>query len=73
MARIAKELGREVATGDDARRIMKIGTWYESAVEQRADGEHGKGNDGDETVTVAGGNSIVAPGDTAPAERRSRA
>ena len=33
MARIAKELGREVATGDDARRIMKIGTWYESADE----------------------------------------
>jgi hypothetical protein len=54
MARIAKELGREVATGDDARRIMKIGTWYESAVEQCADAEHGKGNDRDETVTVAG-------------------
>jgi hypothetical protein len=33
MARIAKELGREVATGDDARRIMKIGTWYDSADE----------------------------------------
>ena len=33
MVRIAKELGREVATGDDARRIMKIGTWYNSPAE----------------------------------------
>lgn len=33
MARIAKELGREVGTGDDARRIMKLGTWHDSADE----------------------------------------
>ena len=33
MVRIAKELGREVATGDDVRRIMKIGTWYNSPAE----------------------------------------
>jgi len=30
MVRLAKELGREIATGDDARRIMKIGTWYKT-------------------------------------------
>ena len=33
MVRIAKELGRKVASGQDARRIMKIGTWYKSADE----------------------------------------
>jgi hypothetical protein len=27
---MARELGRDVATADDARRIMKIGTWYDS-------------------------------------------
>jgi hypothetical protein len=31
--RIANELGRKVATGDDARRILKIGTWYNSTEE----------------------------------------
>jgi uncharacterized protein (DUF849 family) len=30
MVRLAKELGREIATGDDARRIMKIGIWYKT-------------------------------------------
>lgn len=30
MAEMAKMLGREVATGKDARRIMKIGTWYDT-------------------------------------------
>ena len=30
MADIAKKLGREVATGDDARWIQKIGMWYQS-------------------------------------------
>ena len=30
MAETAKLLGREIATGADARRIMKIGTWYNS-------------------------------------------
>lgn len=33
MVRIAKEIGREVATAEDARRIMKIGTWYNSPEE----------------------------------------
>jgi hypothetical protein len=33
MVRIAKEIGREVATCEEARRIMKIGTWYSSAEE----------------------------------------
>lgn len=33
MVRIAEELGREVATGMDARRIYQIGTWYQSADE----------------------------------------
>jgi uncharacterized protein (DUF849 family) len=33
LVRIAGELGRKVATGDDARRIMKIGTWYNSVEE----------------------------------------
>jgi beta-keto acid cleavage enzyme len=32
-ARIARELGREIATADDARRIMKIGTWYNTVEE----------------------------------------
>ena len=36
MVRIAKELGRDVATGDDARRILKIGTWYNSVEETLA-------------------------------------
>jgi len=30
MVRMARELGRDVASADDARRIMKIGTWYDS-------------------------------------------
>jgi beta-keto acid cleavage enzyme len=31
--RIARELGREIATGDDARRIMKLGVTYNSVEE----------------------------------------
>ncbi len=31
--RMAKELGRKIATGDDARRILKIGVWYDSVEE----------------------------------------
>ena len=31
--RIARELGRDIATGDDARRILKIGTWYDTVEE----------------------------------------
>ncbi len=33
VVRLARELGREVASGDDARRILKIGTWYDSVEE----------------------------------------
>jgi len=48
--RIARELGREIATPEDARRIMKIGTWYKTVEEtlfnlglppSRADGQKG--------------------------------
>ena len=37
MVRIAKELGRKVATGDEARQILKLGTWYHSLEETLAD------------------------------------
>jgi beta-keto acid cleavage enzyme len=30
---IADRLGRKIASGDDARRIMKIGTWYDTVEE----------------------------------------
>ena len=30
MVRMARELGRDVATAKDARRILKIGTWYDT-------------------------------------------
>jgi uncharacterized protein (DUF849 family) len=33
MVRIARELGREVASGDDARHILKIAAWYNSVDE----------------------------------------
>jgi uncharacterized protein (DUF849 family) len=33
MVRIARELGRDVASGDEAKRIYKIGTYYKSADE----------------------------------------
>jgi uncharacterized protein (DUF849 family) len=33
VVRIARDLGRDVASADDARRIMKIGTWYDSVDE----------------------------------------
>jgi uncharacterized protein (DUF849 family) len=36
VVRIARELGRDIASADDARRIMKIGTWYNSADETLA-------------------------------------
>ena len=36
MVRIAREIGRDVASADDARRILKIGTWYDSADETLA-------------------------------------
>ena len=31
LVRIAREFGREVANGEDARRIYKIGTFYQNA------------------------------------------
>jgi uncharacterized protein (DUF849 family) len=33
VVRIARELGRDVATAADARRILKLGTWYDSVDE----------------------------------------
>jgi hypothetical protein len=36
LVRIARELGREVANGDDARRIYRIGEFYRSADETLA-------------------------------------
>jgi uncharacterized protein (DUF849 family) len=36
MVRISRELGREVATGDQARQILKIGIWYDSVEETLA-------------------------------------
>jgi uncharacterized protein (DUF849 family) len=36
MVRLANELGRKVATADEARRILKIGTWYNSVEETLA-------------------------------------
>lgn len=33
MVRISNEIGRDVATGEDARRIYQIGTWYQSTDE----------------------------------------
>jgi hypothetical protein len=31
--RMARELGREIATAEDARRILKTGTWYDTVEE----------------------------------------
>jgi uncharacterized protein (DUF849 family) len=36
VVRLAKELGRNIATADEARQILKIGTWYESPDETLA-------------------------------------
>jgi hypothetical protein len=36
MVRMSRELGRDVATADDARRILRIGTWYDSVDETLA-------------------------------------
>ena len=36
MVRMARELGRDVATAADARRILKIGTWYHTPDETLA-------------------------------------
>ena len=34
--RVAKELGREIASGKEARQIYRIGAWYYSAEETLA-------------------------------------
>ncbi|HEY7067646.1 MAG TPA: 3-keto-5-aminohexanoate cleavage protein [Chloroflexota bacterium] len=48
--RMARELGREIATAEEARRILKLGTWYNSVEEtlfnlglppNRAEGQQG--------------------------------
>jgi uncharacterized protein (DUF849 family) len=77
MVRIAKELGRGVASGDDARRILKIGTWYNTVEEtlsnlglppNRKDGQLGfivKETDGRLRPTPTGEHGIA--GETAPA------
>jgi uncharacterized protein (DUF849 family) len=36
IVRIANELGRKVATGDEAHQMLKIGTWYDSVEETLA-------------------------------------
>jgi hypothetical protein len=36
VVRLAKELGRKVASGDEARQMLKLGTWYESVDETLA-------------------------------------
>jgi uncharacterized protein (DUF849 family) len=36
MVRISRELGRPIATGDEAKQILKIGTWYNSVDETLA-------------------------------------
>jgi hypothetical protein len=36
VVRIAHELGRKVASGDEARQMLKIGTWYDSPDETLA-------------------------------------
>lgn len=36
MVRISRELGRPIATGDEAKQILKIGTWYNSVEETLA-------------------------------------
>jgi hypothetical protein len=36
LTRLAREFGREVATGDEARRILKIGVFYDTVEETLA-------------------------------------
>jgi uncharacterized protein (DUF849 family) len=77
MVRIARELGRPIATGDQAKQILKIGTWYNSVDEtlanlglppNRKDGQLGfivKETDGRVRPTPTGEHGIA--GETAPA------
>ena len=67
--RLCREFGREVATADQAREIMKIGVWYDSVEEtlqqlglppNRRDGEKGflvYDTDGRKTIAKTGGDS----------------
>ena len=67
--RMCREFGREIATADQAREIMKIGVWYDSVEEtlqqlglppNRRDGEKGflvYETDGRKSVAKAGGDS----------------
>ncbi|MFO1037260.1 MAG: 3-keto-5-aminohexanoate cleavage protein [Geminicoccaceae bacterium] len=67
--RLCREFGREIATADQAREIMKIGVWYDSVEEtlqhlglppNRRDGEKGflvYDTDGRKTIAKTGGDS----------------
>lgn len=67
--RLCREFGREVATAEQAREIMKIGVWYDSVEEtlrelglppNRRDGEKGflvYETDGRKTIAKTGGDS----------------
>jgi hypothetical protein len=77
--RIARELGRPIATGDEARRILKIGVWYHSVEEtlanlglppNRKDGQVGfivKDTDGRLTPVASGSDGHAIAGEMAPA------
>jgi uncharacterized protein (DUF849 family) len=79
MVRIARELGRPIATGDEARRILKIGVWYNSVEEtlanlglppNRKDGQLGfivKETDGRLTPVASGSDGHAIAGEMAPA------
>lgn len=67
--RICREFGRKVATAEEARKIMKVGVWYDSVEEtlqhlglppNRKDGERGFlvwDTDGRKTIAKTGGDS----------------
>jgi hypothetical protein len=77
MVRISRELGRPIATGDETKQILKIGTWYNSIDEtlanlglppNRKDGQLGfivKETDGRLQPPVTGEHGIA--GEHAPA------
>jgi uncharacterized protein (DUF849 family) len=79
MVRIARELGRPIATGDEARRILKIGVWYNSVEEtlanlglppNRKDGQLGfivKETDGRLTPVASGSDGHAIAGEMASA------
>jgi uncharacterized protein (DUF849 family) len=79
IVRIAKELDRKVATGDEARQMLKIGTWYNSPDEtlaalglppNRKDGQLGfivKETDGRLRPPVSGSDGHALAGETVAA------